>query len=143
VVAAAVEIATRFDSTIIPFRAIQIPAEFPAAAHTNYADPLPVHLEHEAVQEIQRFFEGLDVKREAPVVGQGQPWRAILAAAERHDVDLIVIGSHSYHGIDRILGTTAGKVANLASRNVLVVHNRVSSHDSAAFVTGEADRAAP
>ena len=38
--------------------------------------------------------------------------------------DLIVLGSHGYHGLDRLLGTTAGKVVNLARRNVLVVHGR-------------------
>jgi nucleotide-binding universal stress UspA family protein len=37
-------------------------------------------------------------------------------------VDLIVIGSHGYHGLDRVLGTTAARVSNLARRNVLVVH---------------------
>ncbi len=126
VLAAAVEVARRFEATLIPFCAIQIPPEFPPAARASHADPLASHLEHEAAQAILRLLENVDVKWEAPVIGQGQPWRAILEAAEEHDVDLIVIGSHGYHGIDRVLGTTAGKVANLARRNVLVVHNRVA-----------------
>ena len=37
------------------------------------------------------------------------------------DFDLIVIGSHGFGTIDRILGTTAAKVVNHAERNVLVV----------------------
>jgi hypothetical protein len=53
-----------------------------------------------------------------------QPWRAILAAADTVDAELIVLGSHGYHGWDRILGTTAGKIANLAQRNVLIVLDR-------------------
>ena len=134
VFAAAVEVATRFDATLIPFRAIQVPPEFPPAAHSSHADPLPVHLEHEAVAEMLRLFENVEVKREAPVIGQGQAWRAILEAGEQHDVDLIVLGSHGYHGIDRVLGTTAGKVANLARRNVLVVHNRVDPPSSQALL---------
>jgi nucleotide-binding universal stress UspA family protein len=40
------------------------------------------------------------------------------------DVDLIVLGSHGYYGMDRILGTTAANVANLAHRGVLVVRER-------------------
>ncbi len=40
-------------------------------------------------------------------------------------MDLIVLGSHGYGGIDRLLGTTAAHVANRAERNVLVVHERV------------------
>jgi universal stress protein F len=51
------------------------------------------------------------------------PWDGICRAAREGEVDLIVIGSHGYSGIDRILGTTAGKVVNHADRNVLVVRN--------------------
>jgi nucleotide-binding universal stress UspA family protein len=51
------------------------------------------------------------------------PWDGICRAARECEADLIVIGSHGYSGIDRILGTTAGKVVNHADRNVLVVRN--------------------
>jgi nucleotide-binding universal stress UspA family protein len=51
------------------------------------------------------------------------PWDGICRAARECQADLIVIGSHGYGGIDRILGTTAGKVVNHADRNVLVVRN--------------------
>ena len=53
-----------------------------------------------------------------------EPWIGILAAADAVDAALIVLGSHGYHGWDRVLGTTAGKVANSSHRNVLVVHER-------------------
>jgi nucleotide-binding universal stress UspA family protein len=125
VFAAAVELARRFDATIIPFRAIQVPPEFPAAAHTTQADPLRSYMHQEAVADLSSRFEGVEVKWQAPVVvANGQPWRAILEAAEELDVDLIVLGSHGHDGVDWILGTTAGKVVNLARRNVLVVHDR-------------------
>ena len=42
------------------------------------------------------------------------------------DVDLIVVGSHRYHGLDRVLGTVATKVVNHADRSVFVVHRRRS-----------------
>jgi len=45
----------------------------------------------------------------------------ICSTAKDQDVDLIVIGSHGYGGLDRLLGTTAAKVVNHADRNVLVV----------------------
>lgn len=51
------------------------------------------------------------------------PWDGICRAARECEADLIVIGSHGYGGIDRVLGTTAGKVVNHADRNVLVVRN--------------------
>jgi universal stress protein F len=53
------------------------------------------------------------------------PWDGICRAARECDAELIVIGSHGYGGIDRILGTTAGKVVNHADRNVLVVRSSI------------------
>ena len=50
-------------------------------------------------------------------------WDGICRAAREEQADLIVIGSHGYHGLDRVLGTTAAKVVNHADRNVLVVRN--------------------
>jgi nucleotide-binding universal stress UspA family protein len=59
-----------------------------------------------------------------PSVRAGEPWRVILEVSADLEVDLVVVGSHGYGTLDRILGTTAGRVANLATRNVLVVHER-------------------
>ena len=49
------------------------------------------------------------------------PWQGICEAAVKEDVGLIIIGSHGYGALDRILGTTAAKVVNHADRSVLVV----------------------
>ncbi|MGH7440334.1 MAG: universal stress protein, partial [Polyangiaceae bacterium] len=51
----------------------------------------------------------------------GVPWQAISAAAESVGADLIVLGSHGYGGVDRLLGTTAAKVVNHSPCSVLVV----------------------
>jgi len=59
---------------------------------------------------------------EAPVELHGRPWRDVLARAEALKPDLLVIGSHGYQGLDRILGTNAGAIANHSRFNVLVVH---------------------
>lgn len=60
---------------------------------------------------------------EKMLAGFAVPWDGICREARECEADLIVIGSHGYGGIDRILGTTAGKVVNHADRNVLVVRN--------------------
>lgn len=59
-----------------------------------------------------------------PIVVQGDPWRCILDVARDLEVDLIVMGNHRYHGLDRVLGTVATKVVNHADRDVLIVHDR-------------------
>ena len=66
-----------------------------------------------------------DLSVSQPIVAIGQqPWRIILENARRLNADLIVLGSHGYGEWDRVLGTTAGKVADLADRNVFIVHAR-------------------
>jgi universal stress protein F len=84
---------------------------------------LPAKLEASAKTELATLrssFPGVDLR--PPVIRFGVPWRKILDAAEELDVDLIVMGSHGYEAVDRLLGTTAAQVANRAHRNVLVVH---------------------
>ncbi|WP_313694631.1 universal stress protein [Halorarum halobium] len=55
-------------------------------------------------------------------VGEGRPHERILAAAEEHDADVIVVGTHGRSGVQRfVLGSVAEKVLRLADRPVLVV----------------------
>ena len=123
---AAAEVARRFGAALHPFRAIFVPPEFPAAGAGGQRDELPEYLSKEAYDEVILLTaRARPLVVALPIVRVGQPWRTILALADELDVDLIVLGSHGYHGLDRILGTTAARVANLARRNVLVVHDRM------------------
>jgi nucleotide-binding universal stress UspA family protein len=120
---AAAELALKFAAKLYSVQVITIPPEFPAAAEAIEADALPAHLTrlaHAQLSELPKRAPGLLAT--TPIVVSGEPWRLILETAQRLDVDLIVLGSHGYHGWDHVLGTTAGKVANRAKRNVLVVH---------------------
>jgi nucleotide-binding universal stress UspA family protein len=45
----------------------------------------------------------------------------VCGAAKALDADLIVVGSHGYGTVDRLLGTTAAKIVNHAECSVLVV----------------------
>jgi universal stress protein F len=122
----AVDLATRYGAALIPFRAIAIPPEFPPAAHVDGVDALPAYLRKQALAAFTELSARAPaMKLEPPVLSEKEPaWRAIVDAAKEHNVDLIVLGSHGYLGFDHVLGTTAGKVANLAKRSVYVVHDR-------------------
>jgi hypothetical protein len=48
------------------------------------------------------------------------PWHVICDAARDEGAALVVIGSHGYRGIDRLLGTTASKVVDYAKQSVLL-----------------------
>jgi nucleotide-binding universal stress UspA family protein len=51
----------------------------------------------------------------------GDPWRRILEVADRIGADLIVMGNHRPHGVERVLGTVASRVVSHADRSVLLV----------------------
>ncbi len=123
---AAAEVARAFGARLWLLRVVAVPPDFPPAAKLGQADPLPTYLIASALEDLRHLAaRAAELRVERPVARSGtQPWRTILESAAELDVDLIVMGSHGYHGVDRILGTTAAKVANLAHRNVMVVHNR-------------------
>ena len=59
--------------------------------------------------------------RGATHVAVGVPWQAISHTAQAIHADLVIVGSHGYGGVDRLLGTTAAKVVNHSPCSVLVV----------------------
>jgi nucleotide-binding universal stress UspA family protein len=122
VVEAAREVADRFAGVVHLFRVVTLPPEFPAAAR-NSPDDLENALRAQATRELAALAGGHPrVIVDGPELGILEPWRAILQRAREVGAGLIVVGSHGYAGWDRILGTTAAKVANHADRPVLVVH---------------------
>ncbi len=79
-------------------------------------------LEQRAKADLEEEEKRIPAELRAGVkVFTGTPWPSIERAAMEEDVDLIVVGSHGYSGLDRVLGTTAAKVVNHADRSVLVV----------------------
>jgi nucleotide-binding universal stress UspA family protein len=124
VFAVALEIARAFGAAVRLYHAFTVPQEFPPAAATGKGDQLPGQLREEAEKRLGALMAGAQsVTCEVLVEEHSTAWRAIIHAAEQYDASLIVIGSHGYHGMDRLLGTNAGRVANSATRNVLVVHD--------------------
>jgi universal stress protein F len=125
---AAAALARKFDGILYLVRAITVSPEFPPAAAASVPDPLPAHLRSIAFEQLTHIWKRApDLSPTVPIVAIGQASKVILETARDLDVDLIVVGSHGYRGWDHVLGTTAGKVANRADRNVLVVHQRDSA----------------
>ena len=120
---AAIDLARRFEAKLILCRSVGIPAEMP---HEIWQDPMPLsdHLRKDAekflLQMTQRVPPEL-LGGHRIVVEVGTPWSGICTAAKDENADLIVIGSHGYSGLDRVLGTTAAKVVNHAHCGVWVV----------------------
>lgn len=118
----AVAIAERFGATLHLCRAINVPLGLPADAWTMTGDELTAALLENSQRELQALAAGLSPAIRGEVLCEiGKPAKVIEAAADRVDADLVVIGSHGYDAIDRVLGTTAARVVNHVARPVLVV----------------------
>ncbi len=120
----ATDLARRLGAKIRLVRVVSIPPEITAEL---YGTPRPMtevlseranhELDARAKEIPQELFGGASTCISTP-------WQGICTTARELDVDLIIIGSHGYGGLDYLLGTTAAKVVNHADRPVLVVREK-------------------
>jgi len=118
----AIELAQKTGGKLMLVRAVSIPAELPIAAlsiEPNEVGPLLAAAARTQLEMLARrvppeLFDGFDITL-------GTPWRTLVERAAADNAELLIIGSHGYGGLDRLLGTTAAKVVNHASCSVLVV----------------------
>jgi nucleotide-binding universal stress UspA family protein len=122
VLAHAVELASKLGARLVLLRVSGIPIGVPLEAFVSSPVELAEMLEKVAQDELQRQADGVPpALLEKMLTLMGTPWDGICSTAKQENVDLIIIGSHGYAGLDRILGTTASRVVNHADRSVLVV----------------------
>ena len=122
VLTAARLMAEKAEARLILFHAVSLPMGPPLEARgVSPTDVGPLLLET-ARQQLEGYARELQSKLRAAVrVEYGTPWQAICEQAKIEQAHLIVVGSHGYGGLDRLLGTTAARVVNHADRSVLVV----------------------
>jgi universal stress protein F len=119
---AAVTFGSKLGAKLILFHAVAIPLHLPPHALAVppadvgglLSDTARTQLEELARQTPAGLVERIQVE-------VGTAWRAVCETAKSDDVDLVVIGSHSYGGIDRLLGTTAAKIVDHSPCSVYVV----------------------
>ncbi len=129
VLATAVDLARRMNAKVLLFRAVGVPPEVPAAAFGLAPENVVGMLTTTATKALSELAATVPPELlEGIEIGMGSPWQAICAEATKRDADLIVIGSHGYGMLDRLVGTTAAKVVNHADRSVLVVRPHPSTN---------------
>jgi universal stress protein F len=123
VLAAAVDLAGRTGARLFLYRAVGIPAELPTLALSISPSEVAGMLERLAQEQLEELARAVPphVVVGGVRVSLAIPWQGVCEAAHREKADLIVIGSHGYGGLDRLLGTTATKVVNHSELSVLVV----------------------
>lgn len=126
VLASAVHLAQTANARLVLYRAISISPELPRELFGTTEAQLEDVLMRHARTDLSRLAEGIPAELLAGVVTSfATPWDGICRTARDQEVDLIVIGSHGYGVIDRVVGTVAAKVVNHADRNVLVVRTTI------------------
>ncbi len=122
VLAAAARLATIAEAKLVLFRAIALPPELPQEVLAMPTARVEDILRSAAHAELDKLASAIDPALIERITTElATPWDGITREAKKVDADLIVIGSHGYGGLDRLLGTTAAKVVNHADRNVLII----------------------
>lgn len=122
VLAAALRLSELANAKLVVFRAIGVPPDMPRDLLKVTDLRLEDVLQNNAHTDLANVLRDVPPDRiEKILTAFATPWDGICTAAREQDADLIVIGSHGYSGLDKLLGTNAGKVVNHADRNVLVV----------------------
>lgn len=122
VLRAALAIASRHGAKLFVVRAVGLKSTIPAELLSVRPDEVPALL-----QKIERERLGELLASESSSVSMdvaveiGGAADVICELASRKRADLVIVGSHGYRGLDRLLGTTAERVANTAPCSVLVV----------------------
>jgi universal stress protein F len=115
--------------------AVNVPLGLPADTWTLTGEELTGRLVDHGLHELTRLAEGLQPTYTPVLWGErvcrlGRPAQVIVDVAEELQADLIIIGSHGYDTLDRILGTTAARVVNHARCSVLVIKPDVVRPDA-------------
>lgn len=121
VIATAARLAELADAKLIVYRAVAAPRDVPMELFIGQPAPIEDLLRERAHRELEELASAYRARVEAIAVDIATAWDGICRTANDRDVDLVVVGSHGFGGLDRILGTTAAKVVNRLERNVLVV----------------------
>lgn len=122
VVAQAALLAEKLGAKLLLVTSVGLPPEVPPHFWAASSLDLSSILIENAKKTLGAIAETLPAGSvEAMLVEIGTAWDVICRLAKAHDADLIVIGSHGYGGLDRLIGTTASRVVNHADRSVFVV----------------------
>jgi nucleotide-binding universal stress UspA family protein len=124
VLEAAVALARAHGGKLTLVRAVGLPPDVPQDFWKATDEPLVDVLCKRARGYLEESLARVPAElraQEATRVAIGVPWQGVCEAARAIHADLVVVGSHGYGGLDRLLGTTAAKIVNHANCTVLVV----------------------
>jgi nucleotide-binding universal stress UspA family protein len=122
VLTTAIDVARARGGHVFLLRAIGLVGEIPQDLWKSTDEPLLEVLDHRAIEYLARCQQRVPAEVRGEIrVAIGAPWESICETAKRVGADLVVVGSHGYGTLDKLLGTTTTKVVNHAPCSVLIV----------------------
>jgi len=121
---AALALADKFGGRLAILRAVAHPVELPPEAFSVAPAQLAELLRTRAQRALEAATVHVPRERIEWVEARiGTPWQVLCDGAREVSADLVVVGTHGYGGLDRLLGTTAARVVNHAPCSVIVVRD--------------------
>jgi nucleotide-binding universal stress UspA family protein len=122
--AIAVDLATKWGSALTLLHTYEIPTyAYPGAMSVAVDLLTPVRNAAQARLDKELAELRTRLPRADGVLAVGVPWQEIERTIRETHADLVVMGTHGRHGLDRVLiGSVAEKVVRLSSVPVLTVH---------------------
>ena len=124
VLTAAIRLAAATSTELILLRAVGLPGDLPVEAYAMSPQDVVGVLQQRAERELKELARMIPepIQYQTRVV-IGTASQVICELAKASNASLVILGSHGYSGIERLLGTTAARVVNHADRSVLVVRH--------------------
>lgn len=116
-----IELAKQFHSEIYLAHSVEEVSNYGAAYGIGVGTDVEGILLENAKKAMLELGNKLGIPTSRQIVRVGSPKRVVLEEAEGLKIDLIVVGSHGYHGIRLLLGSTANAVLHGATCDVLAV----------------------
>lgn len=120
---AAAALAKRVGGKLVLCRVVGVPADLPQYVWRLPQESLYDSLRDGALAYLNDLANALGDLVADTLVPVGTAWQGICETATKERVDLVVIGSHGYGAIDRVVGTNAAKIVNRSPCSVLVVRS--------------------
>jgi nucleotide-binding universal stress UspA family protein len=122
--AIAIDLATKWESRLTLLHTYEIPGyAYPGAMSVAVDLLTPVRNAAQARLDKELADLRTQVPRADAVLCVGVPWQEIDRALRETGADLVVMGTHGRHGLDRVLiGSVAEKVVRSSPVPVLTVH---------------------
>jgi nucleotide-binding universal stress UspA family protein len=125
VLAAARELAPSSGARLLLLRAVSVPAELPPEAYVMAPNQVVELLVRVAQRDLEALAGTLPPHLLAGTrVELGTPWRAVCDVARELGSEVVILGAHGHRVLDRVLGTTTGRVLSHTDASVVVVRAR-------------------